>query len=205
MGVWLLVLLLGAALSCNRAALRIPGAAGSFHPARTGYVASDGSARTLQVAIPTDSREAHLGEPVDGTRWKGCRTDPFWGGSAPHTLAGELERELRDSKIFREINPKDDPSALVLETDIRALCAQAIGFFFIRIAGITSLHFTVRDGNTVLFERTIERVVTDADDQYTGSPVAFIEDAMKVLISDSLREVLKELLPRLDRLVLAAQ
>jgi hypothetical protein len=203
---WILVLLLvAAAPACNRAGLRIPGAAGAFHPARTGYVASQGSSRAVRVAIPTDSREAHLGERVAGTRWKGCRTDPFWAGSAPRTLAVELERELRSSQIFREVNPVDDSSALVLETDMHALCAQAIGFLFIRVAGITSLHFTLRDGNTVLYDETIERVVTDADEEYTGPSAAFIEQAMKILISDSLREVLEQLLPALDDVPLSGQ
>jgi hypothetical protein len=147
-----------------------------------------------------DSRRDHVGESIAGTRWKGCETDPFWGESAPGTVAGEIERELRSSGVFREVNPLGSDESLVLETDIRALCSEAIGLFFVRVAGITSLHFRLRQGDAVLFERTIERVVTDADPEYTGSQATFLEQAMKVLISDSLREVLRELLVALDRI-----
>jgi hypothetical protein len=184
----------------NRAAIRIPGAAGAFHPARIRYEAESTSPRAIRVALPTDARLAHYGENVAGTRWQGCETDPFWGDSAARTLHAELERELRDGKLFSEVLAADEPSALVLETEIRALCAQAIGFLWIRVAGITSLHFTLRDGDQVLFERTIEDVVTDADEEYSGSQAAFIEQAMKILISDSLHEVLYDLLRELDAL-----
>ena len=186
-------------LGCNRAALRIPGAAGSFHAASTGYVATSTLPRAVRVALPTDARRAHLGEPVAKTSWRGCETDPFWGDSAPRTLGEELARELRDSKIFERVTEADDPSALVLDTEIRALCAQVVGFLWVRVAGITSLHFTLRDGERVLYESTIEKVVTDADEEYSGSQVSFIEQAMKILISDSVREVFSKLVWELDR------
>ena len=187
-------------LGCpNRAAVRIPGAAGSFHAASTGYVSTRTLPRAVRVALPTDARRAHLGEKVAGTRWQGCDTDPFWGGSAPRTLRADLERELRDSRIFERVAEEDDPAALVLDTEIRALCAQARGFLLIRVAGITSLHFTLRDGERVLYESTIEKVVTDADEEYSGSQASFIEQAMKVLISDSVREVFSKLVWELDR------
>ena len=187
-------------IGCNRAAVRIPGAAGPFHSASTGYVSNDTLPRAVRVALPSDARRTHYGERVAGTRWKGCETDPFWGNRAPRTLAVELERELRDSKIFERVSVTDDPSALVLETEIRALCAQVVGFFWARVAGITSLHFTLRDGEQVLFEHTLEKVVTDADEEYSGSQVGFIEQVMKVLISDSVREVFSKLVWELDRL-----
>ena len=187
-------------LGCgNRAALRIPGAAGSFHAASTGYVATDTLPRAVRVALPTDARQAHLGERVAATRWQGCDTDPFWGDSAPATLRADLERELRDSRIFARVAEADDSAALVLDTEIRALCAQAVGFLLVRVAGITSLHFTLRDGDQVLYESTIEKVVTDADEEYSGSQATFIEQAMKVLISDSVREVFSKLVWELDR------
>ena len=186
-------------IGCNRAALRIPGAAGPFHTASTGYVSNRTLPRAVRVAVPIDTRPAHYGERVAGTRWTGCKTDPFWGYGAAHALASELERELRDSKIFERVSVTDDPSALVLETNIRALCAQVVGFLWLRVAGITSLHFTLRDGEQVLLDRTIEEVVTDADEEYSGSQAAFIEQAMKVLISDSVREVLSKLVWELDR------
>jgi hypothetical protein len=186
----------------NRALARIPGAAGSFHAASTGYTATRSAPLRLRVAFPNDTRAAHHGERVAGTRWTGCETDPFWGGG-PQTVRFELERELRDTGIA-EAAEAGDASALVLDTEIRALCAQAIGFVWLRVAGITALHFTLRDGDRVLYERTIEKVVTDADEEYTGSQATFIEQAMKVLISDSLRAVFSELVRDLDRLELPA-
>jgi hypothetical protein len=190
----------GLLLSCfNRAGARFHGASGTFHPAQTGYVSRDVSPRSIRVSLPTDDRPAHYGERVAGTSWEACSTDPM-GSAAPAAIAGELERELRDSQIFREVVAAPDGSALVLDTEIRAFCSQAIGFLYLRVAGITSLRFTLRDGERILLERTIERVVTDVDDEYTGSQVSTIEQAMKILMSDSLREVLQELLPALDEL-----
>lgn len=205
-GIGFVALLVAALASsgCNRAALRLHGTARAFQPARTGYAAESTSARSVRVALPIDARPAHYGERVANTRWKGCDTDPFWGDEAARTLAGEIERELREGKLFAQVLANDDPSALVLETEIRALCAQVIGFFWGRVAGITSLHFTLRDGDAVLFERTIENVVTDADEEYGGPQVGFIEQAMKLLISESLRGVLYELMRGLDALDPAA-
>jgi hypothetical protein len=192
-----LVLCGAAAVACNRAGLRFHGASGSFHAARTGYVASSTVLSAVRVALPTDTRAAHYGEQVAGTRWTGCSTDPFADGSVPGIVAAELERELRDGRVFAEVLAAPAPSELVLDTEIRAFCAQAWGFVWLRVAGISALRFTLRDGERVLYERTIEKVVTDADDAYTGSQVTTIEQAMKVLVSDSLREVLRELLPAL--------
>lgn len=187
--------------ACNRAGARIPYASGAFHPAKTGYVASKKSSRTIRVSEPVDDRPAHYGEKIAGTKWKACSTDPFPTTTAAGILSGELERELIRSEIFAAVNPPEDPEVLVLETQIRAMCAQAIGFIYGRVAGITSFHFTLKDGDRVLFDRTIERVVTDADPEYTGKSVGFIEQVMKVTISDSLREVQRELLPALEQAV----
>jgi hypothetical protein len=187
----------GAVVGCNRAMARMPGAAGSFHPARTGYAAKSTVQRRVRVALPTDARSDHYGQRVAGTRWKACRTDPVWS-DVPTLVSGELERELRDSRVFTEVVADSQPSELVLDTEIRAFCAQAWGFVYIRIAGVVALHVTLRDGDRVLFERTIEDVVTDADERYTGPQVDTIERAMKIALSDSLRAVLHELLWRLD-------
>lgn len=187
------------ATGCNRAGARIPYASGSFQAARTAYVAKSTSSRAVRVAVPVDVREVHYGEPVAGTKWKACSTDPFVGTSAAEILATELEREIASSGIFRAVGPQGGSEELVLETEIKAMCAQAVGFIYLRVAGITSLHFTLKDGEVVLFDRTIERVVTDLDPEYTGGSVGFIEQIMKVLISDSLREVLRELMPALDQ------
>jgi hypothetical protein len=67
------------------------------------------------------------------------------------------------------------------------------------VAGIASLRITVERNGKRLFENRFERVVTDADDEYTGSQVAFIEQAMAVTIADSLRVLFRDLLLTLER------
>ncbi len=199
--LFVLVAVLIAAVSCNRAALRIPAAAGSFHPAVTKYHAVSTKWGSLQIAVPIDERAQHYGERVAGTRWEACSTDPFWNDSMPVVLGRELERETRASGLFAHVATAENQRLeLVLETRVHALCAQAIGFLFVRVAGISSLHFTLRNGDEVLFDDTIERVVTDADPAYTGSQVSTIEQAMMILLSDNLRNTLLDLFYRLDAL-----
>jgi hypothetical protein len=194
------VAVLVAAVSCNRAGLRIPGAAGAFHPAVTHYTATREKWSSVHVAAPLDERAEHYDERVAGTRWKACRTDPFWNDAMPVVLGRELEREIRASGLFHHVTTSESQErAFVLETRVHALCAQAIGFLFLRVAGISSLHFTLRDGDSIVFDRTIEHVVTDADDEYTGPQATTIEQAMKILLSDSLRENLRELLAELEK------
>ena len=107
---------------------------------------------------------------------------------------------MHASGLFREVATSDgDEQALELETRVRAFCASAYGFLFIRAAGISSLHYTLRDGDEVLFDRTVERVVTDAEEEYTGAYATTIEQAMKVLLSDSLRENLRELFAQMEK------
>lgn len=196
----LLLAVLLLAVSCNRAALRIPAAAGAFHPAKTGYTAARARWGTVQIAPPLDERAQHYGERVAGTRWKACETDPFWNNSMPVVLARELEREVGASGLFqRVVTTPPAERALVLETRVHAFCAQAVGFLFVRVAGISSLHFTLRDGEAIVFDQTIERVITDADDEYSGQYVTTIEQAMKVLLSDSLRESLRALFSELEK------
>jgi hypothetical protein len=58
--------------------------------------------------------------------------------------------------------------------------------------------FLKRDGRPLL-EHKFERVVTDADAQYTGSQVTFIEQAMQVTMADSLRELMRDVLTEIER------
>jgi len=121
-------------------------------------------------------------------------------GAAPEVLATEIARELGATGIFRRVEQNTDPGALVLDTEMRAFCSQVIGFLWLRVAGIVSLHFALRDGDHVLYERTLEKVVTDADEEYSGSQVTWIETAMKTTLSDGLRTVLYKLALDLDGL-----
>jgi hypothetical protein len=87
---------------------------------------------------------------------------------------------------------------LILKTQIHAFCSQAVGFLFMRIAGISAFDFTLEHNGKVIWQRKIEHVVTDADSEYTGSQVTFIEQGMTTLMSDSLRVDLKDLLTQLE-------
>lgn len=178
---------------CDRAALRIPGAADDFGPATTGYVAPRAHPGTVTVELPSDKRGLHYGDKVAGTDWAGCRNDAMFATTAPFYVQREIERELAASKLFSGGEPH-----FVLKTEIDAFCAQVEGFVIQRVAGIMSLKFTlVRDGRTI-WESRIEHVVTDADDAYTGSQVTTIQQAMRTTETDSLRAVLRNLLGQLQ-------
>lgn len=185
---------------CNRAALRIPGASLSFPETRTGYVASKTHPFYLAVEMPRDRRPEHYEERVAGTSWTGCRTDPFWASDAPTVVRARMVEELAGAKLFTSVS-EGPPSAgdLVLHTDIDAFCSQAVGFLFLRVAGISALKITIDRNGQPIFEHKFERVVTDADPEYTGSQAGFIEEAMKVTMADSLRELMRDVLKTLDR------
>ena len=185
---------------CNRAAVRIPGASRSFPATSTRYVAQTTYPYAVVVAMPADARSDHFGERVAGTRWTGCSTDPFWETDVRTLIRDRLAAELAESKLFARVSqgsPADGD--LVIHTEIRALCAQAIGFIYLRVAGISALTITVERGGRPLFDHPFERVVTDADKEYTGSQVAFIEQAMAVTTADSLRELMRDVLTRLQQ------
>jgi hypothetical protein len=197
-----MALMLASGTSCNRAAVRFPGAAGTFHPADTGFRSDYRDDRVVYIELPIDSREGHYGEPVAATRWKGCRTDAFWGDAATRIIRDELIREIDESGLFsRVVTSPPQSGYLTLRTNIRAFCSQAIGFFFVRVAGITSLEFTLLEGNAPLLDERLDRVITDADDEYTGSSIGFIKQVMRITMSDSLRELLREFLPKLQTAV----
>jgi hypothetical protein len=186
--------------ACNRAAVRIPGASLSFPATPTHYVAQKTHPFNVDVAMPVDRRPEHYGEAVAGTRWKGCRTDPFWASDAPSVIRDRIVTELAQAKLFNAVSQGPPaPGTVVIRSEIDAFCSQAVGFLFLRVAGISALKITVERDGQVLFERRFERVVTDADPHYTGWQVTFIEQAMQVTMADSLRELLRDLFAQLDR------
>jgi len=186
-------------VGCNRAAVRIPGASLSFPDTPTGYVAAKKYSFRLVVMAPADLRQAHYGQPVAGTSWTACRTDATWTDSATTIVRDRLVKELEASGLFQQVlTDASGDDYLVLESELDVFCSEVVGFIFNRVAGMTSIKFTLtRDGN-VLWEQQLEKVVTDADHEYTGSQVTFIEQAMRVTTADSLRLVLADLLKQLD-------
>ncbi|GIW44965.1 MAG: hypothetical protein KatS3mg077_2247 [Candidatus Binatia bacterium] len=184
---------------CNRAALRLPGASLAFPETPTYYRAKAHHPYTVVVLAPVDRRPEHYGERIAGTRWKGCCTDALWGGDASALIQKRLVSELEASALFSSVaTTLTRPDDLVMRTEIHAFCSQVVGVVFLRVAGITALKVSLEQNGKVLFDHKFEKVVTDADKEYSGSQVTFIEQAMKVTMADSLRELIKEMLSQLD-------
>jgi len=184
---------------CSRSAARIPGASLPFPETKTAYVAKTKSPYNIVVKTPVDLREKHYGEKVAGTDWTGCSTDPFWATDAPTIIQKRLMKELQDSLLFYKVAAEpSSPNDIIMKTEIHAFCSRSYGFIIIRVAGITSLRVVLEQNGKVLLDRKFEKVVTDADKEYTGSQATFIEQAMSVTMADSLRELQKDMLKQFD-------
>jgi hypothetical protein len=193
------VLLLFSTSGCNRATLRIPDASTTFPETVTHYAAKTRLPYRLVIEIPSDHRVQHYGEHVAGTRWTGCSTDALWGKDAAQLIQERLVKEFASSGLFTEVTTNQArPGDLVLKTDVHAFCSQVIGFLYDRVAGITSLQISIDRNGQILMDEKFDKVVTDADPEYTGSQVTFIEQAMRVTMSDSLREVMKDALKQCE-------
>jgi len=194
------ILLLVATTGCNRATLRIPGASGEFPQTVSGYIAKARFPGRLVVELPADDRAQHYGEKVGGTKWKGCSTDALWDRDAAARLIQErLVQEFSASGLFAEFTTNEARAGdMVLRTDIHAFCSQVVGFIYGRVAGICSLQISLERDGKVLVNQTFEKVVTDADSEYSGSQTDFIEQAMRVTMADSLRVTLENLLEQCD-------
>ena len=185
---------------CNRAALRAPGASLAFPERLTAYSAKTASyPYALVVTAPIDQRSKHYGEDVAGTKWKSCSNDPFWSTNASEIIQQRLVKELQASRLFSKVSTTPtSPDDVMMKTEIHAFCSQARGFISVRVAGITSLHITLEQNGKILSDHKFEKVVTDADKEYTGAQVATVEQAMSVTMADSLRESLKDMLKQID-------
>ena len=197
--VFIICLIGGALIGCNRAAVRIPGASLSFPQTPTQYVAAKRFPAAVTVLMPVDARPQHYDEPVAGTDWTACDTDPFWETSAASIVRDRLITELEASQLFRKVS-QGQPAAddVVIRSEIRAFCSQAIGFLILTVAGISSIHLDIEQNGKRILTKTFERVVTDDDPEYTGLQIATIEQAMVTSMGDSLRELLRDVLKHLD-------
>ena len=63
---------------------------------------------------------------------------------------------------------------------------------------MSGLHITLRRNGKFFMNEKFEKVVTDADPEYTGSQLAFIQQAMRVTMADSLRELMKNMLGKIE-------
>jgi ABC-type uncharacterized transport system auxiliary subunit len=194
-----LTLLLFSSSGCNRATLRIPSASTVFPDTTSHYKAKTSFPYTLVIEDPSDHRAQHYGEHVAGTRWTGCTTDALWGKDAAQLIQERLVQEFSSSGLFVEVTTNQaKPGDLVLKTDIHAFCSQVIGFLYDRVAGIVSLQISIERDGKILIDNKFEKVVTDADKEYTGSQATFIEQAMRVTMADSLRELMKDTLKQCE-------
>lgn len=198
--VFAILLACSASLGCNRAGARIPGASMSFPDTPTRYKAIQPISSTATVLMPTDARPLYYGTTIAGTDWTACSTDPFWTNSAPSIVRDRLTKELESAQLFKQIS--HGPPArgdVVIRSEIRAFCSQAVGFLILTIAGISSIHLEVEQNGKQILARTFERVVTDDDPQFTGSQIGMIEQGMVTSMGDSLRELLRDILQHLDK------
>ena len=185
---------------CNRSALRIYGASGDFPETPTRYTAKASYPYGIVVSTPVDLRSEHYGEPVARTKWKGCSTDPFSNpDTASEIVLLRLVKGLQTSSLFSKVSTAPTtPQDVMMKTEIHAFCSQARGFFIARVAGISSLRVILEQNGKILLDRKFEKVVTDADKEYTGSKAGFLEQAMKVTMADSLRELLKDMFKQFE-------
>lgn len=184
---------------CNRATLRVPGALTAFPETATHYVAKAKLPYRLVIELPSDSRSQHYGEKIAGTKWKACSTDALWARNASQVIQDRLVQEFSSSGLFAEVTTNQARLGdFVLKTDILAFSSQVVGFIYDRVAGMSALQVTVERDGKILLDQRFEKVVTDADSNYTGSEVTFIEQAMRMTMADSLRVLMKELLEQCE-------
>jgi hypothetical protein len=195
-----LVLAMLAGSGCfNRAGVRAPGASLSFPAITTGYIARTNLPFTLVVAMPSNCRPQHYGQPIAGTKWKAVSTDATLGSDATKLIQQRMVEALQTSGLFAHVTTQTNgPDDVILKTEVDAFCSQVRGFLIDRVVGITSLQVTVEQNGRVLSRHQYEAVVTDADPEYTGSQVCMIEQAMKVTMMDSLRVTMKKMLAQFE-------
>jgi hypothetical protein len=191
-----LVLLAGCA---NRAASGDYGHAEPFHDTNAGYRAAHSVAGALYIYLPVDLRNSYYGVAVAGTTWAGCRTDTYEESQepvVPQLLWSQLRRDVEAAKLFSRVADSANEADYTLTIEIHAFCSQARGLT--RVAGVIALKLTLKHGDQVLLEKVYESVITDADKEYTGSSTTQAEQAMRVLLSDTLRHVYRDALKDID-------
>src|SRR5207245_3626388 len=72
------------------------------------------------------SSDLHYEEHVAGSRWTGCRTDPFWTTEAPVIIRDRIVTELTTSKLFTRVSQApSEPGDIVIRSEIgRASCRE---------------------------------------------------------------------------------
>jgi hypothetical protein len=192
--VFLMVLVLFVC-GCNHSAYRISGSSLPFAEMRpSDKPATSRYPYTLVVSSPIDKRPQHYREFVAGTKWDGCTSDPFWGWDASQMIQQRVVKEFEASGLFSKVSTVSAASDdVIMKTEIHSFCSKSVGCLYIHVVGVISLRVTLEQNGKVFLDRKFERVVTDADIEYTRAEVGFIKKAMFFALVDSLRQVLIDL------------
>lgn len=172
-----------------------------FPGGKTTFVAAKTLPYSIAIDAPVDVRPDYATLKVAGTDWHGCKEDAVWGSGAAAAIGERITGEVTDVKLFRQVvSAPQDQAELHLKSDIRAFCGDTrrTSFITLRGAGVASLHFTLERDGKVVWEQTIEKVVTDDTPEYSGSQFTTKKGAITHLMADSLRVVLAEMLPQLQ-------
>lgn len=177
-----------------------------FPGGTTHFVATRPTTFSISIDMPVDVRRNYAALKVAGSDWNGCKVDSIWGKGAASAIRERLATEVADSRLFRQvISDGRESTDFHLKTEVRAFCADSRRESFVtyRGAGISTLDFTLERGGTTIWHRTIEKVVTDDQPDYSGSQFTTKKTAFTHLMADSLRVVIADMLPRLQEVTLA--
>lgn len=186
-------------LTACETTVRVPGLSFSFPESAPTFVSATHSPESLAVAVPTDGRAKYLGKNVAGTDWHSCMVDTLPEGELPGLVRGRVVEALKNSRMFGSVEPVGARANWTLDTEIQVFCSQTRGFIIRRVAGLVGIKFTLKKGGKIISEQTVERAVTDADPEFTGSQVSTVEQAMRRAMADTLRVVLRDALQHMEK------
>ncbi len=180
---------------------RVPGLSLSFPNTKPDFVSAKRSAESLSIVPSIDRRRGFIGRDVAKTGWLACKVDTLGEGALPQLVDERIAEAVNSAQISTKVQPADAQAAWSLTPEIQVFCTQSRGFIARRVAGLVAIKFTLKKGSTVAWEQTIERVVTDADPDFTGSFITTVEQAMRRAMADSLRLVLRDALREMDKVI----
>jgi hypothetical protein len=144
----------------------------------------------LFVSPPADFRATAEQPTAKEVEWTCDQPSPF-GSRTSELVHQKLRADLRNSGLFRHVDAAlGSSSPLAVQAEIRALCSEIRGFLWLRVLGTTSLRLALLREGVPIVEKSYTAIVTDADDEYTGSQFTTREQARLRTLMDSLHVVL---------------
>ena len=201
LGVYLLALGSLATLGACDTPVRIPGLSFAFPESAPGFISQKRVSESLTIAPSVDSRSSHIGEDIAKSSWEATAADTLGPDQLPKLIDQRLAEAVAKANLFSGIGPSVPQGQWTLSPEIQVFGAQTRGFIGRRVAGLVSIKFTLRRGTVVVWEQVVQRVVTDADPEYTGSFITTVEQAMRRSLADSLRLVLGDAIKQIDKSV----